>query len=386
MLEVGPDTSYGLRVARRAGRCSGWGTVYRHAVVRELEPDTRYRYRVSHRGAPPVTGTFRTAPLGGARPLRFAAFGDMGTTAAARSVTALLRPQPPRRRPAGRRPLLRQPRRRRPRDRRRPAGLGRLVRAGPRARRRRHPWLPAVGNHEIEAGYGELGYDGFLARFALPGGGAPGGARLVVRYGNVAFVALDANDASHEIPRNRGYLGAAQDRWLDATLGALRRDPAVDFVVVGFHHCAFSTNAAHGSDAGVRDRWAPLFDRHAVDLVVNGHNHSYERTHPVRAGRPTRTAPRGAVVDPARDGTTYVLAGGGGATAYRSQTWPESTLHVAGGRTVREKAPWSAVRYLDHSLVLGDVTPATATAPARLRVSAVAPDGTVVDSVVLERS
>ncbi|MCW2607074.1 MAG: Calcineurin-like phosphoesterase, partial [Frankiales bacterium] len=385
VLEVGTDTTYGTRIAVEGRAVRGWSTVYRHAVVPGLQPDTRYAYRISHRGATPVTGTFRTAPLGGTRPLRFAAFGDMGTTAAARSVTALLR----RSRPDV--ALL----------------VGDLCYANPgggtratavdqrvwdawfeqvRASAAAAPWLPAVGNHEIEVGYGELGYDGFFARFALPGGGAPGGrATWAVRYGSVAFVALDANDASHEIPRNRGYLGAAQDRWLDSTLGALRRDLRIDFVVVGFHHCAFSTNAAHGSDAGVRDRWAPLFDRHGVDLVVNGHNHSYERTHPVRAGKPTRQAPKGAVVEPARDGTTYVLAGGGGATAYRSQTYPESTLHVAGGRTVRERAPWSAVRYLDHSLVLGDVTPATPTAPARLRLSAVAPDGTVVDAVVLER-
>ena len=383
VLEIGLDSGYGRTVAPQARVVKGWSSVYRHAVVAGLEPGTTYRYRVRHRGADPVTGTLRTASLGG--PVRFAAFGDMGTTAAARSVSGLL---------ARSRPdvaLL----------------VGDLCYANPgggasstpvdqrvwdawfeqvRGSASRTPWLPAVGNHEIEPGYGELGYDGFLARFALPGGGAPGGPTTwAVRHGPLALVALDGNDASYEIPRNRGHLGAAQDRWLDSTLAALRRDPSVAFVVVGFHHCAFSSNAAHGSDAGVRERWTPLFDRHGVDLVVNGHNHSYERTHPVRAGRPTRTAPSGAVVHPARDGTTYVLAGGGGATTHPRTSTTRSTLHLAGGRTATEAAPWSAVRYTDHSLVLGDVTPAGPGTPARLRLSAVRPDGTVVDRVTLER-
>ena len=31
------------------------------------------------------------------------------------------------------------------------------------------PWIPTVGNHEMEVGQGALGYDGFRARVALPG-------------------------------------------------------------------------------------------------------------------------------------------------------------------------------------------------------------------------
>jgi hypothetical protein len=244
--------------------------------------------------------------------------------------------------------------------------------------------MPAVGNHEIEPGFGELGYDGFLSRFTLPGGG-PSPVTWSFRYGNVGFVALDGNDASHEIPRNRGYLGAAQDAWLDRTLGQLRRDPQVDFIVVGFHHCAFSTNAVHASDAGVRDRWAPLFDKHAVDLVVNGHNHSYERTTPIRGGLPTTEAPSGALVRPAKDGTTYVLAGGGGQSAYPSALHPASYVTVETGLRVPETAPWSAVRFLDNSLVLVDVTPRAPGRAATLRLSAVDRRGVVVDRVTLER-
>ena len=133
---------------------------------------------------------------------------------------------------------------------------------------------------------GASGYDGFLTRIALPGNGLAGlPTTWSARWCNVALVAADANDVSTEITRNNGVSGGGQDAWLERTLAGLRGDPAVDWIVVGFHHCAYCTNTLHGSDAGVR-RWAPLFDRYGVDLVINGHNHCYERTHPVRAEAP----------------------------------------------------------------------------------------------------
>ena len=73
------------------------------------------------------------------------------------------------------------------------------------------------------------------------------------------------------------------------------------------------------SDAGVRAALAPLFDRFAVDLVVQGHNHQYERTDPIRGGVATREAPDGASVEAARDGTTYICCGSGGRPRYAWQ-------------------------------------------------------------------
>ena len=80
---------------------------------------------------------------------------------------------------------------------------------------------------------------------------------------------LEANDVSPETPHP--YSGGRQTTWLDRELGRLRADPTIDFLVVWFHHCAFSTITSHGSDGGVRRQWVPLFDRHGVDLVINGH-------------------------------------------------------------------------------------------------------------------
>jgi hypothetical protein len=35
-------------------------------------------------------------------------------------------------------------------------------------------------------------------------------------------------------------------------------------------------------DLGIRQEWLPLFDKYGVDLVVCGHEHHYERSHPIR--------------------------------------------------------------------------------------------------------
>ncbi len=103
-------------------------------------------------------------------------------------------------------------------------------------------------------------------------------------YANVGFIALDGNDASYEIARNPTTSAPPRTGGCARRPAAMRADPDIDFVVVGFHNCMYCTNLVHGSDGGHRDRWEAIFDEFSVDLVVNGHNHCYERTHPTRAG------------------------------------------------------------------------------------------------------
>jgi Calcineurin-like phosphoesterase len=336
-------------------------------------------------GTMPVTGMFRTAPSR-PRPFRFAAFGDMGVNEAAAQHVALIRQH---------RPDL-------------AFVVGDLCYADASGRGEgdgdtqdfrvwdgwlrqiqpsagQVPWMTTVGNHEMEAGNGELGYAGYLDRFALPGNGAPGApVTYSFVHGNVGFVALDGNDASYEIDHNNGYLGRAQDAWLSARLRQLRADPDVDFVVVGFHNCMYCTNLVHGSDGGNRSRWEPIFDRFRVDLVVNGHNHCYERTHPVRGGLAVQEAPRGSVVDSSR-GTTYLTAGGAGASIYRAGGQATSYVIDEGGVRLPESTEWSAVVDNQHSIAFVDVRPRDRHGVARMRLTALATSGRVVDTVTLRR-
>ena len=226
------------------------------------------------------------------------------------------------------------------------------------------PWMPTVGNHEMEPGYGIRGYESMVTRFTLPGNGAPppGTDPMVTYsfdYGNVRVIALDANDANYEIPANRGYLGALQDVWLEERLSTARAvDSGIDWIVVGYHQCSYCTNLLHGSDQGLRDRWNALFASYDVDLVVNGHNHSYERAHPVlaeRLGPLSLTKP--THVDPRTDGTTFITAGCGGSPRVEASAHPLSYVTIDGGVRVPEPALWSVTRYLDLSYIRVEVDP-----------------------------
>ncbi len=387
VLDVGTDTHYGKRVVAETRTVRGSKAVYHHARVSGLRPGTTYHYRVRHLGAVSPDRTFRTAPTSKTAGFRFTAFGDQGVGADAAAGTARI---------AALRPSFH-------------LHAGDLCYANStgsggqsqsldvnvwdawfrqnlKVAQLGVPWMPTVGNHEMEPGMGAQGYDGFLARFSLPGNGVRGAKNTYsFRYGNVGVVALDGNDASSEISHNRGWLGSKQDTWLDATLRSLRADPSVDFVVAAFHNCMYCTNAVHGSDGGCRTRFGPVFDEYAVDLVVNGHNHSYERTHPLKAGKVTAQAPKGSTVRPAQQGTTYVVAGGGGKTGYPVSLYPSSYVVDEDGNKVPETAPWSAVHSQDFNLLVADVTPLTAARTATMRLRTVRPDGVLLDEVTLER-
>ncbi|WP_320775298.1 metallophosphoesterase family protein [Streptomyces sp. CRN 30] len=377
---------------------------YVHAALDGLRPGTTYYYGVGHEGfdpaAPPHRSTvasFRTAP---AHPERFVftAFGDQGVGGdAVANNRVLLRQDPAFHLHAGDICYADDKGRGKESDLYDASQWDRfLEQTEPVARS--VPWMVTTGNHDMEAWYSPDGYGGQLARFSLPDNGfdprrAPG--VYAFRYGNVGVVALDANDVSYEIPANLGFSEGRQTGWLRRRLAELRAAPEIDFVVVFFHHCAYSTST-HASDGGVRAEWVPLFARYEVDLVINGHNHVYERTDAVRDGAVGRPVPVGGTTDPTRDGTVYVTAGGGGRELYGFPAGAAESYegHVTAHEPVdsfrwtrsrdtpAERVGWSRVRYRGFSFLAVE---AEAGAAPRLRVSALTPEGSRVDHFEVRR-
>ncbi len=235
------------------------------------------------------------------------------------------------------------------------------------------PWMFATGNHDMEGAYPTHGYGGHLARLDFPGNGpAPCPSVYSFVYGNVAVLSLDANDVSYEITANTDYSGGAQNSWVERTLAAHRANPDIDFIVCFFHHCAYSTTKQHASDGGVRAAWSDLFDRHQVDLVLQGHNHLFERSDPIRAGKPTMVAADSAVVYPETDGIVYYTVGSAGRPRYEFQPGelesyrgnalpdtfvPNSYVWTADGSKQPEAVGWSRVRFRNYAFVRVDVRP-----------------------------
>jgi hypothetical protein len=137
--------------------------------------------------------------------------------------------------------------------------------------RRTRPLWATLGNHDVAAGHGatqlrHLGLPDLPYARTLPG---------------LRLLFLDANRVDE-----------AQTGWLDAQLAR----PGPEAPVVVFHHAAWSCSR-HDSNERVRRAWVPLLERHRVPLVLNGHDHNYQRF--VSAG-----------------GVTYVVTGGGGRSLY----------------------------------------------------------------------
>jgi hypothetical protein len=364
-----------------------------HARLGHLKPDSAYLYAAVHDGAAPEFGTFRTAPHGRAA-FTFTSFGDQGTPTLGKKFVppaGVTMPNPPfvndnLGSPAAGDTTLGV-------ERLRP--LFHLLNgdlcyaniAEDRVRTwwdfwennsrsaRNRPWMPAAGNHENELGNGPIGYQAYQTYFSLPP--AEGQAEVMrglwyaFTAGAVRVISIANDDVVYQDGGNsyvRGYSKGTQKAWLEKELAAARRNREIDWVVVCMHQVAISTvDQFNGADLGIRQEWVPLFDKYGVDLVVCGHEHHYERSHPIRGQQANATltpVPTGTATDAidTTKGTVHMVIGGGGTSVPSNQLFfdpPQCRVITAVGQPdaagkrppiyVKEDAPWSAVRNAAHA-------------------------------------
>jgi 3',5'-cyclic AMP phosphodiesterase CpdA len=241
---------------------------------------------------------------------------------------------------------------------------------------RNRPWMPSPGNHENELGNGPIGYRAYQTYFSVPPAAGQTSVTRGLWYaftaGSMRVVSIANDDITYQDGGNsyvRGYSAGAQKTWLERELAAARRDRSIDWIVICMHQVAISTaDQFNGADLGIREEWLPLFDRYGVDLVVCGHEHHYERSHPIRGrqSNPTLTpipvATATDVIDTTK-GTVHMVIGGGGTSSPSNQLFftPPACRVITGVGAfdpvinrrapiyVKEDAPWSAVRNAAHS-------------------------------------
>ena len=241
---------------------------------------------------------------------------------------------------------------------------------------RNRPWMPSPGNHENELGNGPIGYKAYQTYFSLPAADGQTDVTHGLWYsftaGSVRVVAIANDDVVYQDGGDsyvRGYSGGAQKAWLEKELAAARADKAIDWLVVCMHQVAISTaDKFNGADLGIRQEWLPLFDKYGVDLVVCGHEHHYERSHPIRGQQNNETLtpiPVGTATDviDTTKGTVHMVIGGGGTSVPSNELFfnppccrvimrvgdlnPDT--HKRPPVYVVEEAPWAAVRNAAHA-------------------------------------
>ena len=365
-----------------------------HAKLAGLEADSAYMYAAMHEGGPADFGTFRTAPRGRAS-FTFTSFGDQGTPTVGKKYIP----------PAGVTlpvPMFVNDNLGSPAAGDTTLGVERLrplfhlfngdlcyanlaedrVRTwwdfwdnNTRSARNR-PWMPSPGNHENELGNGPIGYQAYQTYFSVPESTGQTDLTRGLWYaftaGSVRVVSIANDDITYQDGGNsyvRGYSSGAQKAWLEKELATSRDSHDIDWIVVCMHQVAISTaDKFNGADLGIREEWVPLFDKYNVDLVVCGHEHHYERSHPIRGQEPNRTlTPVAAataidVIDTTK-GTVHMVIGGGGTSIPSNELFfhpPQCRVIVSVGSPdpvtgkrppvyVKEDAAWSAVRNAAHA-------------------------------------
>jgi hypothetical protein len=136
-----------------------------------------------------------------------------------------------------------------------------------------------LGNHDIRVDGGRYEYD----ELDMPR------AHYRRSAGNVTFFILNSN-----------RVNSVQTEWLKKVLPA----STAKWKIVVFHHPAW-TCGGYRSNTAIVQTWVPLFERYGIQLVLNGHDHNYQRFAP-------------------RHGVRYIVHGGGGQHLYSIERCPAS--------------------------------------------------------------
>ncbi len=261
------------------------------ATVAGLTPGAQYSYRVLMDGgelAPPADFRFRTAGPG---PFTFLAFGDSGSGSPEQFLLAqvMFRENPALVLHTG--------------DIGYPHGSFTDLRNNFFAiyspLLRRAPFFPCPGNHEYES-RDALPY---VLSYTAPAETVPPpdrGRYYSFDWGDAHFVSLDTNDPLTLAIQS----GGPMLRWLDEDLGRTRKL----WRIVYFHHPVWPTTTHEENlvSALVRQHVEPILDRHDVQLVLSGHEHTYQQAAPRRGG----------LFVGAGLGTVNIVTGGGGGFLY----------------------------------------------------------------------
>jgi hypothetical protein len=108
-----------------------------------------------------------------------------------------------------------------------------------------------------------------------------------------------------------------QYKFIEKDLQEAFANENIDWIVVTNYGPFYTSPTAHPAKNDIRNIYHPLFDKYGVDLVLQGHNHNYQRTYPVtfnpnKGSEPIVTNQFTTSYQGNKDGVIYAIVGTAG--------------------------------------------------------------------------
>jgi predicted MPP superfamily phosphohydrolase len=144
----------------------------------------------------------------------------------------------------------------------------------------------------------------------------PNMANYSFDHGNVHIVCVDAN--IYMKPFEQDFLN-----WLEADL----KSSKAKWKIVNYHQPGFNSSNSHYSQQWMR-AVSPLFERSGVDLVLSGHVHNYQRSHPLKFAPNLSSAGKPVIDSTGKVDGTFTLD-----TTFdgKKNTTPKGILYIVTG-------------------------------------------------------
>lgn len=187
---------------------------------------------------------------------------------------------------------------------------------------RQYPWVATIGNHDV----GGKAYEQHLwtpntdrsAAFYKSDPNTESGGDYYFVYKNVLFVDLNSN----------AYANGADPAHINYVSSVVKKvGRKAKYTVLVYHHSIYSP-ADHANDADNQQRrqdFPTAFSKLGVDLVLQGHDHSYSRSYEIKNGQKANPneQPGATQVDQGPGGVVYVTANSASGSKYYDLTDPD---------------------------------------------------------------
>ena len=132
-------------------------------------------------------------------------------------------------------------------------------------------------------------------------------------YGKVHFIVMASESSFQQ--------GSPQYKFISEDLKKASEDKDVNWVIVTSYGPFYTSPSIHKAEKPIRDLYHPLFEKYDVDLVLQAHNHNYQRTYPISynlgdSSKPTVTNQSTTGYNDHHGGTVFALVGTGGESFY----------------------------------------------------------------------